>query len=343
MPQNKKLQVFISSTYKDLKEERQAAVEAILQAKHIPVGMELFAAGNESKMDVIRSWIDASDIYFLILGGRYGSIEGESGKSYVQLEYEYALDRRKPIFAVVIDEAYLRKKAERIEPGVIEIDHCENLRQFREVVETKVVRFWSDPRDIKTEVIQSLADFSSRDDIPGWIHGSEAKAMRAEMIRLSKENAELKERSRLLFREEALMEMEAAIPEGSAVWVITPDLFHVTHQTNMSSVVRQNAARGVVYTYIYPQGHNNTPYEPALVNLFSAHPTGLIRRSVKEARFSSLAITHYRILNPESIDGEPSSAYLELPTQPPGYWIEVESNGVKGLVDRFYNSAKGMK
>ncbi|MDD5007450.1 MAG: DUF4062 domain-containing protein [Syntrophorhabdaceae bacterium] len=42
----KKLQVFISSTYSDLKAERQSAVDAVLKAGHIPAGMELFAAGN---------------------------------------------------------------------------------------------------------------------------------------------------------------------------------------------------------------------------------------------------------------------------------------------------------
>jgi len=45
---HKKLQVFVSSTYRDLKPERQAAVEAILKAGHIPAGMELFSAGSES-------------------------------------------------------------------------------------------------------------------------------------------------------------------------------------------------------------------------------------------------------------------------------------------------------
>ncbi|WP_210422467.1 DUF4062 domain-containing protein [Spirosoma sp. KCTC 42546] len=43
MAQRRKLQVFVSSTYTDLKEERQAAVEAILTARHIPAGMELLA------------------------------------------------------------------------------------------------------------------------------------------------------------------------------------------------------------------------------------------------------------------------------------------------------------
>jgi hypothetical protein len=54
----RKLQVFISSTYSDLKEERQAAVEAILKAGHIPAGMELFTAGDKSQMTTIERWID---------------------------------------------------------------------------------------------------------------------------------------------------------------------------------------------------------------------------------------------------------------------------------------------
>ncbi len=41
---DKKLQVFVSSTYRDLIDERQAAVQAILDAGHIPAGMELFKA-----------------------------------------------------------------------------------------------------------------------------------------------------------------------------------------------------------------------------------------------------------------------------------------------------------
>jgi hypothetical protein len=70
-PVSKRLQVFVSSTYEDLKPERQAAVEVILQAGHIPAGMELFAAGDKSQMDVIRRWIDDSDVFLLILGGEH--------------------------------------------------------------------------------------------------------------------------------------------------------------------------------------------------------------------------------------------------------------------------------
>ena len=103
---NKKIQVFISSTYTDLIEERQAAVEAILDAGHIPAGMELFKAGNESQLKTIYKWIDESDVYMLILGGRYGTVEPKSEKSYTQLEYEYALSKNIPVFSVVINNSY---------------------------------------------------------------------------------------------------------------------------------------------------------------------------------------------------------------------------------------------
>ena len=52
--QKKKLQVFVSSTFKDLKVERQTAVQAILETGHIPAGMELFIAEDASQWDIIK-------------------------------------------------------------------------------------------------------------------------------------------------------------------------------------------------------------------------------------------------------------------------------------------------
>ena len=196
MAQKKKLQVFVSSTYTDLREERQAAVEAILTAGHIPAGMELFAAGDESQMDVIKQWIDESDVYLLILGGRYGSIEPKSQKSYIQLEYEYAIEKGKPLFAVVIEEDYLEKKVKKFGSVVIEKDNPQKLKEFRALVLTRMVKFWRDPRDIKLSIHETIAKFSSRSELVGWIPASEAVntgALAEEIARLAKENAELRE------------------------------------------------------------------------------------------------------------------------------------------------------
>ena len=117
----KKLQIFISSTFKDLTSERQSAVEAILRAGHIPAGMELFAAGNESQLEVIKRWIEESDVYMLLLGGRYGSIESKSQLSYIEIEYCYANEIGKPSFAIVISEKALENKVKEKGQAVIEL------------------------------------------------------------------------------------------------------------------------------------------------------------------------------------------------------------------------------
>ena len=46
---NKKYQVFVSSTYKDLTEERQEVIQALLELDCIPVGMEMFPAADDDR------------------------------------------------------------------------------------------------------------------------------------------------------------------------------------------------------------------------------------------------------------------------------------------------------
>ena len=69
----KKYQIFISSTYEDLKTERQKIQDAILSMYHFPIGMEMFSAGDEDQWKIIQETIDSSDYYVLIIGHRYGS------------------------------------------------------------------------------------------------------------------------------------------------------------------------------------------------------------------------------------------------------------------------------
>ncbi len=174
----KKLQIFISSTFLDLRAERQAAVEAILKAGHIPAGMELFTAGNQSQMETIKRWIDESDVYMLILGSKYGSIEASTSLSYIELEYDYAASKEIPLFSVVISEKVLDSKTKTLDPDVIEKDHPDELIRFREKVLSKISSFFSDPKDIKLAVHETLADFLTRYKFNGWIPGSEATDIR---------------------------------------------------------------------------------------------------------------------------------------------------------------------
>lgn len=70
----KKYQFFISSTYEDLKEERNKAIQAILTMNQFPIGMEMFSAADDDQWKIIKEAIDSSDFYILIIGNRYGSI-----------------------------------------------------------------------------------------------------------------------------------------------------------------------------------------------------------------------------------------------------------------------------
>jgi hypothetical protein len=177
--------------------ERQAAVEAILRAGHIPAGMELFAAGDESQLETIRRWIDESDVFMLILGGRYGSIEPKASKSYIELEYQYAAENQKPLFAAVVDEKYLDEKVKAHGKAVIEQENGHLLRAFRERVTAKTCRFFTDLNELKLIAFESLAAFADTEELSGWIRGSDVidpKSMLKEAERLQGENADLRKR-----------------------------------------------------------------------------------------------------------------------------------------------------
>lgn len=191
----KRLQVFVSSTFTDLQEERQAAVSAILKAGHIPAGMELFTAGDKSQWATIREWIDMSDVYMLILGGRYGSIDPLSGKSYTELEYDYAVEKSKPLFAVVIEDSALDAKVQSAGKSVLELDNPKQLAAFRTKVLSNISSFFSDERDVKLCVFETLPRFASNPDLVGWIPGnlaSDPGPLLDQIKRLTTENDDLR-------------------------------------------------------------------------------------------------------------------------------------------------------
>jgi len=202
----KKLQVFISSTYVDLLDERQAAVQAVLDAGHIPAGMELFKAGNRTQLETIYRWIDDSDVFMLILGDRYGSIEEESGKSYTHLEYEYAMQSGKPVFAVILSDSFLKTK-ESVEVGNSKKsqvqDYQENLKYkgFKELVMSKIIRLANDSKDIMLVIHTTLKEFLEEYDLIGWVRGDDTEANTSLLLQnnnLNNENRNLREKCNII-------------------------------------------------------------------------------------------------------------------------------------------------
>jgi uncharacterized protein (UPF0335 family) len=210
--QKRKLQVFVSSTFIDLKEERQTAVQAILNAGHIPAGMELFTAGDESQWTIIKRWIEESDVYMLLLGGRYGSIEPKSGKSYTHLEYDYAVELKKPLFAIVINDKALDEKVSKEGRKVLELDNPQGLKEFKTVAQSNQCSFWDDLKDIKLNINDSIRDIEYRyaDSLKGWVKAdnTDYSSISEELARLSKENSELKSQLNEVNKEEKINGMD---------------------------------------------------------------------------------------------------------------------------------------
>lgn len=164
----KKFQVFVSSTYSDLMEERTAVMQCLLEMNCIPVGMEQFPASNMNQMDYIRMMLDDCDYYVLILAGRYGSLDTD-GVGYTEKEYDYAIEHNIPIMSFVIDDVgkLVSSKCESSDLG------REKLTDFRNKVCTgKLVKFYSDIGSLKSAVAVSLNRCIQDFPAVGWVRGN---------------------------------------------------------------------------------------------------------------------------------------------------------------------------
>lgn len=145
----KKYQIFVSSTYDDLEHERQIAIDTIIKLGQIPAGMELFSATGENQFEMIKPIIFESDYYLLIVAGKYGTICEETGISYTEMEYDFAVQNNKRIIAFVYDTPdELPVKAREITDKM-----REKLNKFRKKVMTnRMVKIWHS----KEELFQSI-------------------------------------------------------------------------------------------------------------------------------------------------------------------------------------------
>lgn len=165
-PDEKIYQFFVSSTYEDLKEERQAVMYAIISSGNVPVGMEYFPAGDQSQFDYIKKLIDKVDYYILISAGKYGSICNETGLSYTEMEYDYAVSKKIPIavFPVQSLDKLTGDKIDRESPKT------ELLDKFRKkIMADRMAALWSNKDDLKAKVISSIHNLISQSPRPGWV------------------------------------------------------------------------------------------------------------------------------------------------------------------------------
>lgn len=165
---DKRYQVFVSSTYEDLKEERQEVIKALLNFDCIPVGMEFFPAADDSQWEIISKVIRQSDYYVVIVAGRYGSLSPE-GISYTQKEYEYAIEQRVPVIAFLHEN-----------PGNIPLNKSETseesrmkLEAFRELCKKRMCNFWKTRDELARIVMTDLFRLMKSQPRVGWVRADQ--------------------------------------------------------------------------------------------------------------------------------------------------------------------------
>jgi len=192
----KRYQIFISSTFIDLRDERQAVLKAILEIGHMPAGMELFPATDESAWELICDVINNSDYYILIIGGRYGSLD-EAGLGYTEKKYDHALATKKPVIPL------LHENPVNLPHNKTETDSAtwERLKIFREKVEKKhTCVYWKNADDLKAKVIIRLTTAAKRHPAIGWVRTDKVptEATLAEVLSLKNKITDLEQEAAAL-------------------------------------------------------------------------------------------------------------------------------------------------
>ena len=161
----KKYQVFISSTYNDLIDERREVIQALLELDCIPTGMELFQASDMDQWNWIKQVINDCDYFIVIIAGRYGTIHEDYGISYTEMEYRYALEIKKPIIG------FLYKNIDALPVSKSETDPeiKKKLSEFRSFVSRKLIKYWSNEYELSGAVTRSVIQIIKTVPMPGWI------------------------------------------------------------------------------------------------------------------------------------------------------------------------------
>ena len=202
--ESKKYQVFISSTYIDLIEERRKVMDALLMADCIPAGMEAFVATDDEQFNVIKKVIDLCDYYILVIGRRYGSINPSTNQSYTEMEYEYAKSKGIPVLVFAIDTT-ITLPSNKIETDT---NRIEKLTQFREkALNNRLASIWIDSGDLAGKVAIAIMQAKREIKRPGWqraVDYDEA-SLRKQIMELTEKNQELE--NSLNAAEEKILEL----------------------------------------------------------------------------------------------------------------------------------------
>ena len=175
----RKYQIFISSTYTDLIDERRLIIEALLKMDFIPAGMEMFVASDTEQFKVITKVIDLCDYYLLIIGKCYGTINEETQISYTEMEYNYALSKGIPILVFALDENSSVSEDKKDTDSFKQ----SKLKAFREkAMKTRLATIWKNQTELALNVPIALSKLVKDFPSPGWVRVDSIENYQSQII-----------------------------------------------------------------------------------------------------------------------------------------------------------------
>jgi hypothetical protein len=151
--------IFISSTYKDLQQHRNVVWGALQELDVEVKGMEDFGARKSTPLETCLKEVKESHVYVGIISMCYGSIDEQSGKSYTQIEYEYAKELGLDIFIYLIDENVGSVKTGDIDFG----DNQLLLKRFKNLLKKNhTVDFFTNENDLGQKLFKKLDSLTKK-------------------------------------------------------------------------------------------------------------------------------------------------------------------------------------
>jgi hypothetical protein len=190
----RKLEIFIGATRRDLDKARNKIIESILEYGHIPSGMELWASGIDPLLKDIAKHLERCDVHIIILGGRYGCCVPGHKISFTEWEYLQSKNKR-PILAFVLnDDDYEEERKKVIQNYPLEKENENKLKKFRnELIKGRFCRYFKNNDKGITELgrlcANSIHGLLNEPDIKkesGWIRASSKDALTLQEIRENK-------------------------------------------------------------------------------------------------------------------------------------------------------------
>jgi Domain of unknown function (DUF4062)/inactive STAND len=155
------VQVFLSSTARDLAEHREAVFRAINGMDGYQcVRMEDFGSWDSESEAFCRRTVVECDLVVFLIGPLYGS-EAPSGMSFTESEYRAALEADRPhlVFLTADDFRVAATLHERDEK------HQKQVR-LRQTLGSRVAAHFDDPKDLAAHVVRALRNWERQASRP---------------------------------------------------------------------------------------------------------------------------------------------------------------------------------